>query len=141
MKGRILKVLYESKTKPDTFYNIVGFYGLTSNVLLTERKDQFQKIKESLSTDTINILMGDFNFVEDTLDRNIVKDRQILGEWNDVKSAFDLVRVINPLCKRYTFTHANKRSRSRIDRVYITDSESGKSYGIILLRHRGMTIK
>ena len=109
------------------------------NVLLTERKDQFQKIKESLSTDKINILMGDFNFVEDTLDRNgklpnnIVKDRQILGEWNDVKSAFDLVdtfRVINLLCRRYTFTHANKRSRSRIDRVYITDSESGK-----VLRH------
>ena len=46
-----------------------------------------------------------------------------------MKSAFDLVdsfRVINPLCRRYTFTHANKRSRSRIDRVYITDSESGK---------------
>ena len=119
MKGRIFKVLGESKTKPDTLYNIVGFYGLTSNVLLMERKDQFQKIKESLSTDKINILIGDFNFVEDTLDRNgklpnnIVKDRQILGDWNDVKSAFDLVdtfRVINPLCRRYTFTHANKEA-------------------------------
>ena len=79
--------------------------------------------------------MGDFNFVEDGLDRNgklpnnTVKDRQILGEWNDVKQDFDLIdtfRVVNPLCGRYTFTHANKRSRSRIDRVYITDSESGK---------------
>ena len=79
------------------------------------------------------------NFVEDALDRNgklpnnIVKDKQILGEWNDVKHDFDLVdtfRVVNPLCRRYTFTHANKRSRSRIDRVYITDSESGK-----VLRH------
>ena len=48
---------------------MVGFYGLTSNVSLSERENQFQKIKESLSTDTINILMGDFNFVEDTLDR------------------------------------------------------------------------
>ena len=83
--------------------------------------------------------MGDFNFVEDTLDRNgklpynIVKDGQILCEWNEVKSAFDLVdtfRVINPLCGRYTFTQANKRSRSRIDRVYVTYSESGK-----VLRH------
>ena len=60
---------------------------------------------------------------------NMVKEKQILGEWNDVKHDFDLVdtvRVVNPLCRRYTFTHANKRSRSRIDRVYITDSESGK---------------
>ena len=86
MKGRILKVLRESKTKLGILYNIVWFSGLTSNVLLTERKDQFQKIKESLSTDKINILMGDFNFVEDTLDKNgkfpnnTVKDRQILGE-------------------------------------------------------------
>ena len=104
-----------------------------------ERKVQFQKIKASLSTDKINILMGDSNFVEDALDRNgklpnnIVKDRQILGEWNDVKHDFDLIdtfRVVNPLCGRYTFTHANKRSRSRTDRVYITDSESGK-----VLRH------
>ena len=79
--------------------------------------------------------MGDFNFVEDALDRNgklpnnIVKERQILGEWNDVKHVFDLkdtFRVVNLLCRRYTFTHANKGSRSRIDRVYITDSESGK---------------
>ena len=50
-----------------------------------------------------------------------------------MKSAFDLVdtfRVIKPLCRRHTFTHANKRSRSRIDRAYITGSEAGK-----VLRH------
>ena len=142
VNGRIFKVLCESKTKTGTFYNIVGFYGLTSNASAMERKAQFQKTKASLSTDKINILMGDFNFVEDALDRNgklpnnIVKDRQILGEWNDVKYDSDLIdtfRVVNPLCRRYTFTHANKRSRSRIDRVYITDSESGK-----VLRHNFM---
>ena len=57
----------------------------------------------------------------------------MLGEWNDVKHNFDLIdtfRVVDPLCRRHTFTHANRRSRSRIDRVYITDSESGK-----VLRH------
>ena len=46
-----------------------------------------------------------------------------------MKHDFDPVytfRVVNLLCKRYTFTHAYKRSRSRIDRIYITDSESGK---------------
>ena len=150
MKGRIFKVLCESKTKTGNFYNIVGFYGLTSNASAIERQPQFQKIKEPLSTDKINILMGDFNFVEDALDRNgklpdnIVKDKQILGEWNDVKHDFDLVdtyRVVHPLCRRYTFTHGNKKSRSRINRVYITDSESGKVYVTILSRHHRMTIK
>ena len=43
--------------------------------------------------------MGDINFVEDALDRNgnlpdnIVKDRQILGEWNNVKHDFDLIDI------------------------------------------------
>ena len=87
--------------------------------------------------------MGDFNFVEDALDRNgklsdnIVKDRQILGEWNDVKHDFDLTDtfgVVNPLCRRYTFTRANERSRSKIDRVFITDTEFGK-----VLRHSFIT--
>ena len=125
-------MLCESETKTGTFYK---------DASATERKAQFHKIKTSSSTDKINILVGDFNFVEDasTLDRNgklhnnIVKDRQILGEWNVVKHNFDLIetfRVVIPLCRRYTFTHANKRSRSRIDKVYITDSESGK-----VLRH------
>ena len=94
--------------------------------------------------------MGDFNFVEDALDRNgklpnnIVKDRQILGKWNDVKHDFGLTgtfRVVNPLCRRYTFAHANKRSRTRIDRVYITVMNLEKSYGTILSRHHGVTIK
>ena len=81
VKGRILKVLCESKTKTGNFYNIVGFYGLTSNASVIERKAQFPKIKESLNTDKTNILMGDFNFVEDALDKNgklpnnIVKDK------------------------------------------------------------------
>ena len=70
VNGRIVKVLCESKAKAGTFYNIVGFYGLTSNSLAMERKAQFQKIKASLSTDKINVLMGDFNLVEDALDWN-----------------------------------------------------------------------
>ena len=39
--------------------------------------------------------------------------------------SWTLLGLLTP-CVGDTFTHANKRSRSRIDRVYITDSESGK---------------
>ena len=79
--------------------------------------------------------MGDFNFVEDTLDRNgklphnLEKDRQVLFDWNKLKTNFDSVDafgILNPLSKRYSFRHRNKKSRSRIDRIYVTDKESGK---------------
>ena len=53
------------RNKTGTFYNIVGFYGLTSNTSAMERKAQLHKIKASSSTDKINILVGDFNFVQD----------------------------------------------------------------------------
>ena len=51
-------MLRESKTKTATFYNIVGFYGLTSNASAMERKAQIQKIKASLSNVSVN-----FNWV------------------------------------------------------------------------------
>ena len=68
--------------------------------------------------------MGDFNFVEDTLDQNgklphnLEKDRQVLFDWNKIKTDFDSVDafgILNPLSKRYSFRHQNKKSRSRID--------------------------
>ena len=80
--------------------------------------------------------MGDFNFVEDALDRNgklpnnLEKERQVIFDWNKIKTDFDLVdtfKILNPLSRRYSFTHQNKKSRgSRIDRIYVTDKESGK---------------
>ena len=135
INGRLLKVLCESKAKPGTFYNVVGFYGYTSSTPLSTRKTQFQQIKKSLETDKTNIFMGDFNFVEEALDRNNIsqhstaKDKQILDEWFEIKNQFELVdtfRTINPTTRRYTFTAPNKKSRSRIDRIYVTDSEIGK---------------
>ena len=75
----------------------------------------------------INILMGDFNFVEDALDQNVKlpnnleKDRQVLSDWNKIKTDLNLVdtfRILNPLSRRYSFTRQNKKSRSRIDRIY-----------------------
>ena len=79
--------------------------------------------------------MGDFNFVEDALDRNeklpnnLEKDRQVLFDWNKVKTDFELVdtfKILNPLSRIYSFTHQNKKSRSRIERIYVTDKQSGK---------------
>ena len=118
MKGRILSLKCESKLETGKVYNLVGFYGYTSNRPLLLRKEQIITLKEALSPNCINILMGDFNFVEDPLDRNgklpnaLEKDRYLFSEWKNLKDDYDLIdtfRVLNPLIRRYSFTHPNKK--------------------------------
>ena len=114
IEGRILNLKCESKAEPGTTYNLVDFYGHTSNKAASLRQDTVNALKDALSMTHANILMGDFNFVEDALDRNcklpnnLEKDRQVLFDWNKIKTDFDLVdtfRILNPLSRRYSFTH------------------------------------
>ena len=72
MKGRILSLKCESKLETGKVYSLVGFYGYTSNRPLSLRKEQIITLKEALSPNCTNILMGDFNFVEDALDSRMV---------------------------------------------------------------------
>ena len=60
--------------------------------------------------------MRDFNFVEDPLDRNVKlpnaleKDRYLFSESKNLKDDYDLIdtfMVLNPLIRRYSFTHPN----------------------------------
>ena len=34
--------------------------------------------------------------------------------------------MLNPTCRRYTYSNQGRKSRSRIDRIYVTNTESGK---------------
>ena len=137
IEGRILNLKCESKAEPGTIYNLVGFYGHTSNKTVSLRQDTVNASKDALSMTHTNILMGDLNFVEDALDRNgklpnnLEKDRQVLFDWNKIKTDFDLIdtfRILNPPSRRYSFTHQNKKSLSRIDRIYVTDKEGIREY-------------
>ena len=134
MKGRILSEC-ECESKPETgkVYNLVGFYGYTSNRPLSLRKEQIITLKEALSPNCINILMGDFNFVEDALNRNgklpnaPEKDRYLFSEWKNLKDDYDLIdtfRVLNPLIRRYSFTHPNKKNAQEyIESIFQTKSQ------------------
>ena len=124
IEGRIPNLKCESKAEPGTIYNLVGFYGHTSNKAASLRQDTVNALKDALSMTHTNVLMGDFNFVEDSLDRN-GKLPNNLGKKTDFDSV-DTFRILNPLSGRYSFTHQNKKSRSRIHRIYVTDKESGK---------------
>ena len=83
IEGRILNLKCESKTEPGTTYNLVGFYGHTYNKGVSLRQDTVNALKDALSMTHTNILMGDFNFVEDAFDRNgkfpndLEKDKQV----------------------------------------------------------------
>ena len=63
------------------------------------RKEQIITLKEALSPNCINILIGDFNFVEDALGRNLKlpntleKDRYLFSEWKNLNDDYDLVIV------------------------------------------------
>ena len=118
----------ESKAEPGTIYNLVGFYGHTcmSNKAVSLRQDTVNALKDALPVTHTNILMDNFNFVEDALDRNgklpnnLEKDRQVFFDWNKIKTDSDLVdnfRILKPLSRGYSFTHQNKKSQSRIDRT------------------------
>ena len=121
----------------DLKYNIVGFYGYPSDYSTAQRNRLISRVKESLKVDEINILMGDFNFVEESIDRNnhkpdclvTAKDSLVINEWKAVKNTFDLndtFRNTNPQIRRYSYVAKNKKSKSRIDRIYISGSEAGK---------------
>jgi len=71
------------------------------------------------------IIMGDFNFVEDAIDRYPKrKDNEpITNEWNKIQKKFNLLdgwRIHNNYDLEYTYTQKTTGSMSRIDRVYTT---------------------
>ena len=82
--------------------------------------NEIEKIKDWTET----ILMGDFNFIEDAIDRQpqYTDDKRIIEEFNKIKKNHKLVdgwRLMNPDTHGYTFTQDGTNSMSRIDRIYI----------------------
>ena len=84
------------------------------------------KLKEIGNMDNM-IVMGDFNSVENALDRypHREDDENVKQSWKAVRNKFKLVdgwRVHNPIRKDYTFNQKSSGSMSRIDRIYLDES-------------------
>ena len=62
--GRLLTVQCKSKITGEII-NIVGFYEFHSAKLGHNRKELIRKLKETLISDKCNVILGDFNVVED----------------------------------------------------------------------------
>ena len=72
------------------------------------------------------IIMGDFNHVEEELDRfpHRKDDKKVSDTWNKIKHKNRLIdgwRTHNELSKEFTFIQPVTNSMSRIDRIYLND--------------------
>ena len=115
---------------------------ITSLVFITISSEQvalrfnlINKLYEVLSPNTPNTISGDFNFVEEHIDRNKVgdqyfqNDRQALPFWNKVNDDFDLTdsyRAVNLTRRRYSLFTNNYKLTSRIDRIFIPSETANK---------------
>ena len=131
-KGRIIKMGCKNKAT-QTLQNIIGFYGYPSSRDKNDRKVLVKKLELALSDTITNYVLGDFNFTESQLDRSrpskstVENDRDVSEIWAKIRDKYELVdsfRILNPKLRRYSYVKNN--AKSRIDRTYITEGESGK---------------
>ena len=78
-----------------------------------------------------NIILGDFNFVENDLDRTNRSrsgknqmDNTLSKPWSDFTEKTGLsdpFRMRNPKRRTYSYIHTKDKAKSRIDRIYVND--------------------
>ena len=134
-EGRILYIKIRNTANDEIFY-IVSFYGHSGshakiNSLIS--KLHRKMLLDNLVTEKV-ILVGDFNFVTNILDRNSQTmnrtDLETTKSWNNLATDCNLqdtFRLLNPHKRSYSFTSkTNKAIKSRIDRLYTTQHLCGK---------------
>ena len=114
--------------------NIFSIYGNSGNS--EKQKSLISSLERKIKLESLEniIVLGDFNFVTSSLDRNTNKlngiDINTSRVWNHFEQLFDLhdtFRLTNPSLRRYSFTsRANKSIKSRIDRMYVSSNICGK---------------
>ena len=132
VKGRLLFIKIQNKASKE-ITNIVSIYCNPSNS--EKQKNLILKAKAKIMQNPGNyIILGDFNFVTSILDRNSNRlnsyDSETKSIWEDFENdcnVQDSFRLTNPTRRLYTYSSkSNKKSRSRIDRVYISSSMAGR---------------
>ena len=113
---------------------MISLYGKSTNDRETW-SNQFKNISNFIVEKNLENIyfMADFNFVTSTLDRNSHTlnnvDEIARDSWNSLEESLEIVdsfRVNNPSELAYTYTHTNKISMSRIDRIFVPTSISSK---------------
>ena len=131
--GRLLFVKIKNKTS-GLERNIFSFYA-KSHAHSTEIKRYMSSIHDKIIDGNLSgiMIVGDFNFVTSLLDRNsssfTATDNMYRHEWEKLEinlGLLDSFRITNPKRRLYSYTHTNGTSRSRIDRIYVSNDLQGK---------------
>ena len=133
IKGRLL-YLSVRNIASDELRNIFSFYGKSKNNT-NEWANHINMIKNKITLNKLEniIILGDFNFVTMRIDRNNhtlnAIDNAALKPWTELEDECNLLdsfRITNPKRIMYTYTHTDKKSKSRLDRMYISTDLASK---------------
>ena len=124
--GRLLNVKFRYKDWDKTF-NLSAFYGpILKTIVKEDLRDLVQNIVDVHSRKDTNIVIGDFNFIDNDLDKNNgmdSHDKKISSFWEEFKekiNIFDPFREQFPTTKKYSFYHTST-AKSRLDRIYVSN--------------------
>ena len=129
IKGRLHNLKVKGTRKE---YNISVYYGYTSKNASQAKMTQTIGILTAHHTRSDNnIILGDFNFVDEDLDRtNKSKsgknqlDKTLAKPWIEFIGKLglsDAFRLRNPKRRMYSYIHTKDNAKSRIHRVYLND--------------------
>ena len=103
---------------------------------MQENADLWRILNNRWSQDTRsrpNVMMGDFNMVEDAIDRLPMRtdDQRATAEFRDLRVLLNVTdgwREENGMERKFTYVQAATASQSRLDRIYATDEIREKSF-------------
>ena len=134
--GRLLNVQIKDPDYP-TEFNISFFYGpQTRSMNKPELNAMLNTIANTHPNHENNIILGDFNFIDNDLDKTKGmdgRDKLLLKEWQDLLTHTDMrdpYRRLNPNRRYYSFRSSS--GKSRVDRVYIAKRAYKLSSSIVI---------
>ncbi len=130
LAGRLFN--FKLKTYKTT-YNISVLYGYTGSMATQSKmNDISQKLLTHHQQSDQSLILGDFNFVDNDLDRvNASKlgqnrlDKTLSTPWTQLVTDLDLTdpfRNKNPKRRMFSYIHTMHNAKSRIDRIYVSDT-------------------
>ena len=127
LQGRLL-YLSVKNIATEEIRNIFSFYGKSKNTP-NEWANHINMIKNKIKQNKLEqvSIIGDFNFVTLRIDRNShalnAIDNAALQPWIELEDECNLLdsfRITNPKRIMYTYTHTDKKAKSRLDRMYVS---------------------
>ena len=129
MPGRIVN--FQITFGVDTF-NISAIYGYTGpKATQGNLRHMTDLLGKHHDMSLVNIVLGDFNFVDSDLDRTNSKksgmnstDRALFSVWNEFISMVDITdpfRYRNPKKRMFSYIHSRDSGKSRLDRIYVNE--------------------